>query len=289
MAKAQKNTAILLAHCPDKKGVIASITDFLLKNNGHIIDLDQHVDHANQHFFIRVEWELEDFQIPKEKLTEYFGTLIANQYDMEFKIKFSQKIPRAAIFVSKYTHGITDILSRYESKEWNIEIPLIISNHEKLRYIAERYDIPYHCLPITPENKAEQEAKELELLKAANVDLIILARYMQVVSDDFISHYRDRIINIHHSSLPAFAGANPYKAAYERGVKVMGATAHYVTADLDAGPIIEQDIIRISHNDSISQMKRKGKDIEKIVLAKAIWSHINHYVLSYKNKTVVFD
>lgn len=285
----EKEIAVLLAHCPDKMGIVASITDFLLKNNGHIVDLDQHVDHAENHFFIRIEFEIQDFRIPKEKIGEFFNTLIASQYGMKWKIKFRNRIPKVAIFVSKYSHCITDILARYESGEWKIEIPLIISNHEKFQYLADRYNIPFYHIPINKENKLDQEKVQLGLLKDHKIDLVVLARYMQVLTDDFISHYPDKIINIHHSSLPAFPGANPYKSAYQRGVKVMGATAHYVTADLDAGPIIEQDIVRISHNDSIRQMKRKGKDIEKIVLAKAIWAHINHYVLSFKNKTVVFD
>lgn len=285
----KKETAILLAHCTDRMGIVANISDFLLKNNGHIIDLDQHVDHEENHFFIRIEFEIDSFRIPKDKIGEFFSTLIASQYDMKWKLKFPSIVPRMAIFVSKYSHCITDILSRYESGEWKIEIPLIISNHEKFNYLAERYKIPYHYIPITKENKEKQEALQLQLLEESKINLVVLARYMQVLSDNFIKHYPDRIINIHHSSLPAFPGANPYKAAYQRGVKVMGATAHYVTADLDAGPIIEQDIVRISHNDSIKQMKRKGKDIEKIVLAQAVWSHINHFVLSYKNKTVVFD
>jgi len=283
------NTATLLMHCPDKKGIVAIVTDFLLDNNANVISLDQHVDHEENQFFMRVEWQLDGFVIPKEKIGEYFDTLIAKKLDMNWDLKFYERKPRIALFVSKYAHCFLDILSRYEAGEWKVEIPMIISNHEKFKYVADRYDIPYHYLPITKANKQEQEKKQIEILKENDIDLIILARYMQILSSTIIDVYPNQIINIHHSSLPAFAGANPYKAAYTRGVKFMGATAHYVTADLDEGPIIAQDVIPISHRDSISELKRKGKDIEKMVLAKAVWSHITSNVLTYKNKTVVFD
>ena len=283
------NTATLLMHCPDKKGIVAIVTDFLLDNNANVISLDQHVDHEENQFFMRVEWQLDGFVIPKEKIGEYFDTLIAKKLDMNWDLKFYERKPRIALFASKYAHCFLDILSRYEAGEWKVEIPMIISNHEKFKYVADRYDIPYHYLPITKANKQEQEKKQIEILKKNDIDLIILARYMQILSSTIIDVYPNQIINIHHSSLPAFAGANPYKAAYTRGVKFMGATAHYVTADLDEGPIIAQDVIPISHRDSISELKRKGKDIEKMVLAKAVWSHITSNVLTYKNKTVVFD
>jgi len=283
-----KDTAILLVHCEDKKGLVAAITDFLHKNNGNIIALDEHVDHDSNLFFMRVEWQLKDFTIPSEKMAEYFQTMIASKYDLKFKLKFSNEVPKVAIFVSKYSHCLFDIMSRYESGEWKIEIPLIISNHEKFRYIGERYNIPYHYFPITKDNKEEQEEAEYHLLKKHNIDLIVLARYMQVLSGSFCDRFRDRIINIHHSTLPAFAGANPYKAAYVRGVKLVGATAHYVTSDLDAGPIIRQGVIPVSHIDSVRDMKRKGRDIEKIVLADAVWSQLNHKIITCHNRTVVF-
>lgn len=276
-------------HCPDQKGIVATVTDFLLDNNANVISLDQHVDHEENQFFMRVEWELDGFVIPKEKIGEYFDTLIAKKLDMLWDLKFYERKPRIALFVSKYAHCFLDILSRHESGEWKVEIPLIISNHDKFAYIAERHSIPFHHLPITKANKQVQELKQIELLQKHDVDLIILARYMQIISSTLIDVYPNQIINIHHSSLPAFAGANPYKGAYTRGVKFMGATAHYVTEDLDEGPIIAQDVIPISHRDSISELKRKGKDIEKVVLAKAVWSHITSNVLTYKNKTVVFD
>lgn len=208
---------------------------------------------------------------------------------MKWELHLSSSKPRVAIFVSKYPHCIYDLLSRYESKEWNIEIPLIISNHEKFQGLAERFGIPFHYFPISKDNKKEQEQKEIALIKKHNIDLVVLARYMQILSHQMTEAFPMRIINIHHSSLPAFAGANPYKAAFTRGVKFMGATAHYATVDLDEGPIIAQDVFPISHRDSISDMKRKGRDIEKIVLAKAVWAHLNHNVLIYKNRTVIFD
>ncbi len=283
------DTAILLAHCKDAKGILHAVTDFVLSNNGNIIKLDEHVDEDESHFFMRVQWDLSEFNIPKEKIGEYFNTLIGQKYDMTWDLHLSSSKPRVAIFVSKYPHCIYDLLSRYESGEWNIEIPLIISNHEKFAGLADRFGIAFHHIPITKETKLEQEKKEIALIKEHNIDLIVLARYMQILSSQMTEAFPMKIINIHHSSLPAFAGANPYKAAFLRGVKFMGATAHYATVDLDEGPIIAQDIYPISHRDSISDMKRKGRDIEKIVLAKAVWAHLNHTVLIYKNRTVIFD
>lgn len=284
----QNNNAILLMRCKDHKGIVAAVTDFLLKNDGNIINLDQHVDDQEQLFFMRVEWDLDQFTIPEDKIGEFFETLIAKKFNMDWRINFCCKKPRIAIFVSKYSHCFFDVLSRFESGDWQVEIPLIISNHNDFKHIADRLNIPYYHIPITKTNKKEQEAYEIKLLKEYNVDLVILARYMQILTNDVIKHYRNKIINIHHSSLPAFPGANPYKSAYNRGVKFMGATAHYVTAELDAGPIIAQDLIRITHKDSIRDLKRKGQDIEKIVFAKAIWAHINHSIITYNNKTVVF-
>ena len=281
-------SAILLMHCPNKIGIVASVTDFISQNNGIIIHLDQHVTSESNHFYMRVEWSLDGFAIPREKIGDFFGTLVSPKYDLKWKLKFSDSLPRVCLFVSRYAHCFFDILSRYESGEWKIEIPLIISNHEKFKPVAERYNIPFHHFHITKENKAQVEKEEIELIKKNNVDFLVLARYMQILSDDFITHYPDKIINIHHSSLPAFKGANPYKAAYDRGVKFVGATAHYVTADLDDGPIIAQNIISITHNDTVRDLKRKGKDVEKIVLARAIWAHINHKIISHENKTIVF-
>lgn len=289
MASGDRDSVIILIDCPDQKGIVHQVCDFVLTNNGNIIKLDQHVDHTDNLLFMRIEWDLSDFTIPSDKIEEYFDTLIAKKYQMHWSLHFKGHKPKVAIFVSKYAHCIHDILSRYESGEWDVEIPLIISNHEKFAPLAKQHNIPFHHFPITKETKQEQERQEIELLKKHNVDFVLLARYMQILSPLLIDAFPMKIINIHHSSLPAFAGANPYKAAYVRGVKFMGATAHYVTEDLDEGPIIAQDVIPISHRDSIADMKRKGKNIEKIVFANAIWSHLNHNVLIYKNKTVVFE
>lgn len=287
--EANQSTAILLIHCPDKPGLIALVTDFINANGGNIIYLDQHVDRTEGVFFMRVEWELANFVIPRDKINEYFGTLYGQKYDMDFRLYFSDDTPRMAIFVSKMSHCIYDLLARYIAGEWNVAIPVIISNHPDLQTVAERFGIEFHCFPITKETKAEQEALEVELLKKHKIDFIVLARYMQVVSPNFIKQYPNRIINIHHSFLPAFVGAKPYHAAFERGVKLIGATSHYVTSDLDAGPIIEQDIARISHKDTVKTLIHKGQDLEKIVLSRAVEKHIEHKVLTYKNKTVLFN
>ena len=285
----EQQTATILVHCKDQKGLVLAVTDFILKNNGNILYLDQHVDHEESEFFMRVQWDLDGSNIPADKIRDYFTTLVAKPANMNFDIHFSNSKQRLAIFVSNLSHCIYDILSRARSGEWNIEVPLIISNHEKLRHIGEEFNIPYYCLPITAENKLEQEAEILKLLNENNIDLVILARYMQVVSDSFIQSYPNKIINIHHSFLPAFPGAKPYESAYARGVKLIGATSHYVSSELDAGPIIAQGVSEVTHKDSVENMKRKGLDLEKIVLSKAIWSHIQHKTLVYNNRTIVFE
>ena len=282
-------TAKLLLHCPDKPGILAEVTDFITINKGNIIYLDQYVDHVENIFFMRIEWELKDFLVPKEKIEDYFETLYGQKYDMIFRLYFSDVKPRMAIFVSKMSHCLFDMLARYTAGEWNVEIPLIISNHPDLQHVAERFGIPFHLFPITKETKEEQERKEMELLAQNNITFIVLARYMQVISEQMISAYPNKIINIHHSFLPAFVGARPYHAAFERGVKIIGATSHYVTTELDAGPIIEQDVVRITHKDSIEDLVNKGKDLEKIVLSRAVQKHIERKVLAYKNKTVIFN
>ena len=282
-------TAKLLLHCPDKPGILAEVTDFITVNKGNIIYLDQYVDHVENIFFMRIEWELKDFLVPKEKIEDYFETLYGQKYDMIFRLYFSDVKPRMAIFVSKMSHCLFDMLARYTAGEWNVEIPLIISNHPDLQHVAERFGIPFHLFPITEETKEEQERKEMELLAQNNITFIVLARYMQVISEQMISAYPNKIINIHHSFLPAFVGARPYHAAFERGVKIIGATSHYVTTELDAGPIIEQDVVRITHKDSIEDLVNKGKDLEKIVLSRAVQKHIERKVLAYKNKTVIFN
>ena len=282
-------TAKLLLHCPDKPGILAEVTDFITVNKGNIVYLDQYVDHVENIFFMRLEWELKDFLIPKEKIEDYFATLYAQKYAMKFWLYFSEVKPRMAIFVSKMSHCLFDLLARYTAGEWNVDIPLIVSNHPDLQYVADRFGIPFHLFPITKENKLSQEQQEMELLEQHGIDFIVLARYMQVVSEQMISAYPNRIINIHHSFLPAFVGAKPYHAAFERGVKIIGATSHYVTTELDAGPIIEQDVVRITHKDTVQDLINKGKDLEKIVLSRAVQKHIEHKILAYKNKTVIFN
>ncbi len=287
--KEHENTAVLLMHCPDKPGILAVVTEFINQHKGNIIYLDQYVNREEKVFFMRVEWDLSYFQIPKEKIEEYFETLIAIRYNMSFRLYFADTKPRMAIFVSKMSHCLYDLLARYAADDWQVEIPLIISNHPDMESVANRFGIEYHVFPITKENKAEQEAKQLELLKKHNITFCVLARYMQVLSADFINHYPNKIINIHHSFLPAFAGAKPYHAAHERGVKVIGATSHYVTSDLDAGPIIEQDVTHISHKDTVEELIKKGRDLEKIVLSHAVEKHIDRKILAYKNRTIVFQ
>lgn len=282
-------TAKLLLHCPDKPGILAEVTDFITVNKGNIIYLDQYVDHVENIFFMRIEWELKNFLIPQEKIEDYFATLYAQKYEMFFRLYFSDTKPRMAIFVSKMSHCLFDLLARYTAGEWNVEIPLIISNHPDLQHVAERFGIPFYLFPITKETKEEQEKKEMELLAEHKVNFIVLARYMQVISERMIDAYPNRIINIHHSFLPAFVGAKPYHAAFERGVKIIGATSHYVTTELDAGPIIEQDVVRITHKDTVEDLVNKGKDLEKIVLSRAVQKHIERKVLAYKNKTVIFS
>ena len=288
MKNTNKNTAVLLLHCPDKQGIIAAVTEFININKGNIIYLDQHVENAEKIFFMRVEWELDNFLIPTDKINEYFQTLLANKYEMEFQIHFQNQKPRMALFVSKQAHCMYDLLAHYEAGDWNVEIPLIISNHPDLEHVAKKFNIPYYCFPITKDNKEEQEAKEMELLKEYNITFSVLAKYMQIISPEFIKAYPNNIINIHHSFLPAFVGAKPYHAAFERGVKIIGATSHYVTEELDAGPIIKQDVARISHKDSIENLIRKGQDLEKVVLSRGVEKHIERKILVYKNKTIVF-
>ena len=276
-------------HCPDQPGIIAVITEFINTNGGNILYLDQYVDRINGIFYMRVEWDLAKFIIPKEKINDYFNTLYAQRYNMVYRLSFTDRPQRMALFVSKMSHCLYDILARYTAGDWEVEIPLIISNHPDLKSVGEQFNIPFEVVPVTRDNKTEMEALEFELLDKYNIDFIVLARYMQVLSEDFINRYPNRIINIHHSFLPAFVGAKPYHAAYERGVKLIGATSHYVTTELDAGPIIEQDIVRITHKDTVADLVHKGRDLEKIVLSRAVEKHIQRKILAYKNKTLVFS
>jgi formyltetrahydrofolate deformylase len=289
MSETTKDSAILLIHCPDKPGIVVAITDFIHSNGGNILYLDQHVDSERGVFFMRIEWDLEKFVIKREKIAEYYETLVGSRYEMISQLHFSDTKLRMALFVSKMPHCFYDLLARYESGELNVEIPLIISNHTDLQHVAERLGIEYHCITVNKENKTEQEKKQKALLSQHNIDFIVLARYMQVLSDEFVTDYPQRIINIHHSFLPAFPGSRPYHSAHERGVKIIGATSHYVTAELDAGPIIEQDVVNVSHKDTVEDMVRIGRDLEKIVLARAVRHHVQHDLLVYENRTVVFE
>ncbi len=288
MSITNKKSVTILMHCPDNKGIVATVTAFINDNNGNIITLDEHVDKLDKTFYMRIEWELDGFAIPQEKIADFFDTLIAVRYNMTWNIYFSDRRPRMAIFVSKLSHCLYDILSRYHAGEWDVDIPLIIGNHPDLNPIADQFGIPFHYIPKNDENRRAQEQKELELLKHNQISFVVLARYMQILSAEFIAHYTNKIINIHHSFLPAFPGAKPYHLAYERGVKIIGATSHYVTTELDAGPIIEQDIVRVSHRDSIDKLILKGQDVEKLVLSRAILMHLNHRILLYNNRAVVF-
>ncbi len=284
----QNSTAILLMHCPDREGIIAMASNFINNHGGNVINLDQYVDRIEGVFFMRIEWDLTNFNIERDSIREVFSRTFAKRYEVTFDIFFSDETPRMAIFVSKMSHCLYDLLARYTDGDWNVEIPLIVSNHTDMEVAAQRFNIPFYHIPITKENKVEQEAYTIQLLKEHKVDFIVLARYMQIITSDLIDHYPNNIINIHHSFLPAFMGAKPYHAAHNRGVKLIGATSHYVTSDLDAGPIIEQNITRISHRDSVDSLVHKGRDIEKIVLSQAVDQHIKHKILAYNNKTILF-
>ena len=281
-------SAILLLSCGDRSGLVSRISHFVFERGGNILELDEHVDSNEKHFFLRIEWDLKNFSIPASEIANAFAPL-AKEFNAEWEINFTGKNLRVAIFVSKYDHCLQEILWRQRLGEFNIDIPLIISNHEDLKPLAEYYGIPYHVFPITKDNKKEQEKKELELLKENKINTIVLARYMQILTPQLINVYPNKIINIHHSFLPAFSGSNPYKQAYERGVKIIGATSHYVTEDLDDGPIIEQDIIRISHRNTVSDLIRKGRDLERLILARAIYYHAHHRILVFGKKTIIFD
>ena len=282
-------SATLLIHCDDQPGIVVSITDFIFNNGGNILSLDQHVDAEHRMFFMRVEWDLKKFVLAVNNIDKEFEANVASRFGMQWQLHFSGDEPRMALFVSKLPHCFYDILSRYEAGEWQVDIPLILSNHNDMAPVAERFGIDYFHLPVDKNNKQAQEEKQLELLESYKIDFIVLARYMQILSENFIEHYPQRIINIHHSFLPAFPGGRPYHSAYARGVKIIGATSHYVTANLDAGPIIGQDVVHVSHKDTVDDMVRKGRDLEKVVLARAIWHQLNHNLLVCDNRTIVFD
>jgi formyltetrahydrofolate deformylase len=280
-------TATLLLSCPDAKGLVAKFANFIYSNGGNIIHADQHTDFSAGLFLTRMEWQLDGFNLPRNVIGTAFNA-IAVPLDAQWQLHFSDSVPRIAIWVSKQDHCLLDLLWRWRAGELQADIPLILSNHPALQPIADQFGIDFYCLPIAPDTKLQQEAQQLDLLRRYDIDLVVLAKYMQVLSGNFLNQF-PRVINIHHSFLPAFAGANPYQRAADRGVKIIGATAHYATLDLDEGPIIEQDVIRVSHRDRVEDLIRKGKDLEKIVLARAVRFHLQNRVLVYGNRTVVFS
>ncbi len=283
-----KNSAILLVQCPDRKGVNATIADFIYRYGGNILHFEQHQVGEERFYLARVEWDLSGFLLELHDFPQKFGP-IAEKFAMTWRLALSSYQPRVAIFASKYDHCLVDLLYRQRNGELACEIPLILSNHSDAKRHADFYHIPFHVIPVTKENKPEAEQQQLDLLRKNNIDLIVLARYMQVLSTDFIRHYPQQIINIHHSFLPAFVGAKPHHQAYERGVKLIGATAHYVTEVLDDGPIIEQGVARISHRDELEDLVEKGRDMERVALSRAVRWHIENRILLYGNKTVIFE
>lgn len=289
MTDSSKQTATLLITAPDRKGLVHAISLFLLEHNGNIIHADQHEDAIEKLFLMRVEWDMQGFTLQTREAIERAFTPVAEAFGMSWQVHFSHTRRRIALFTSQYEHCLSDLLHRHRIGELNCDIPLVIGNHDSVRDLVERHGIPFHHIVTTRENKAEAEARQLALLEEANVDTIVLARYMQILSPVFVQKYPNQVINIHHSFLPAFDGAKPYHRAHARGVKLIGATSHYVTDELDEGPIIEQEVTRVSHRDDIPDLIEKGRDLEKIVLARAVKWHLQSRVLSYNNKTVVFD
>lgn len=283
------NKITILIHCKDRPKIIASVTNFIANKGGNIVYIDQHVDREQDIFFMRLESEFTSESFSTETFKNCFKSELAETFEMKWRIYSSEKKPKMALFISKYDHCLYDLLGRYNSGELNLEIPFIISNHLDLKPIADNFNIPFYHIPVTKDTKAEAEDKQLELLEKYHIDFIVLARYMQIVSGKIIDKYPNKIINIHHSFLPAFVGAKPYHSAYKRGVKIIGATSHYVTEELDAGPIIEQDVAHVSHSYSIADLIAKGRDLEKIVLSTAVKLHANRKVMVYNNKTVIFS
>jgi formyltetrahydrofolate deformylase len=281
-----RNSAVLLINCPDRKGLVAGVASLLYRYGANITHADQHQDHEANLFFMRVEWILEGFDLSAFR-AEFQTT--AAELELQWDLKLMPEVPRIAIFVSQYLHCLVDILHRQQAGELHCSIPLIVSNHREGEALARFHGVEFRHIPVKPETKLEAEAEQRRLLSAEGIDLIVLARYMQILSSDFVREYPARIINVHHSFLPAFIGARPYHAAFQRGVKLIGATSHYVTAALDDGPIIEQDVVRISHRDQVEDLIRKGRDIEKAVLSRAVMWHLEQRILCYGNKTVVFD
>ncbi len=284
-----RNSAILLINCPDAKGLVATVSGFLYRHGANILSTDEHRDDASGQFFMRIEWDVEDFKLVDSEFRELFDREVAQPFQMRWRVEYSRHPLRVAIFVSRYLHCLADLLHRHRTGELPAEIPLVISNHTDAAAHAAFHSIPYHYIAVNAATKAEAEARQLALLEEHNINLVVLARYMQVLSPDFVERFHGRIINVHHSFLPAFSGAKPYHAAFERGVKLIGATAHYVTEVLDDGPIIEQEVIRVSHRDQLEDMVEKGRDAERLALSRAVRWHLQHRVLLYGNKTVVFS
>ena len=280
--------AVLLLSCADRKGLVASISDFISRRNGNIVHADQYTSRTDKLFFMRVEWELKGFDLDREAIPSAFAPL-AGQLKMKWNLHFTDYVPRVALFVSRHMHCLHDLLLRRHMGELGADIEAVISNHEDARELVEQFGLKYFYFPITGKNKEQQEKKELTLLREMNIDLVVLARYMQILSGNFLKEYPCRIVNIHHSFLPAFAGSNPYQQAYDRGVKIIGATGHYVTEQLDEGPIIAQDVVKISHRDDVSDIQRKSRDLERMVLARALRLHLENRILVYGSKTIVFE
>ncbi|MCC7341810.1 MAG: formyltetrahydrofolate deformylase [Bryobacterales bacterium] len=283
------DTATLLINCPDRRGLVAAVSGFLYRIGANILHADQHQDNEQGLFFMRLEWSLEGVTVEGQAFREAFERDVATPLGMRWRLEESKRMPRVALFVSHYDHCLLDLLHRQRSGELRCEIPLVISNHETGREITQFYGAAFELVPVEKDRKAAAEARHWELLAAHGIDLIVLARYMQVLSPEFVRRYPQRIINVHHSFLPAFVGARPYHAAYERGVKLIGATSHYVTEELDEGPIIEQDVVRVSHRDQLADLIQKGRDLERTVLSRAVRWHLQHRILLYGKKTVVFD
>ncbi len=282
------DTAILLVHCPDQRGIVAAVADFLCRHEGNILHADQHQDATAGLFLTRIEWSLKGFKMDLGGFEAAFRP-IAERFQMDWRLERSAVRKRAALFVSREDHCLADLLYRWKSGELVCDIPLVVSNHETARPIAAFHGVPFHHVPVEPSSKAAAEARQQALLDEHRIDFVILARYMQVLSPAFVAKHPNRILNVHHSFLPAFSGSRPYARAFERGVKLIGATSHYVTESLDDGPIIEQDVVRISHRDGLDDLLQKGRDLERVVLARAVRWHLDHRVLVYGRKTVVFD
>ena len=282
------NHAILLISCADSQGITAAVTGFIAQHRGNITHADQHIDEQSNTFFMRVEWDLANFDLAREKIANAFEP-IARKFSMVWELSFSDRPLRVAVLVSKHLHCLYDLLYRYKAGQLPCDIPILISNHPHAADLAKDFKIKFHEFAVLPDNKVSQEKKQMEVLEKEKIDVIVLARYHQILTPAFVNKYQNRIINIHHSFLPAFAGKNPYLQAYQKGVKLIGATSHYVTEALDQGPIIEQDTVRISHRDSVEDLKRKGEDLEKMVLSRAVRWHLEKRVLCYGHKTVVLD